>query len=214
MSKKRLNVILVRHGLTDWNEEGRLLGRGPIGLNPKGRAQAQRAAEVLAELPVGAVYSSPQKRTLETAEPIAKVQGLRVETDPGLDEVWLGRWQGKRVEELRGDPDLEKYIENPSHVCDAIEPATSVQERTVACVERLRSRAANGIFVLVSHGDPLRLLLVHYLSMDLPRFRRIEVGNGSVSILRFTPRGPRLLVLNHIPGAGFTDLMRGVTTEG
>jgi broad specificity phosphatase PhoE len=196
VAKKRLNLILVRHGLTDWNEEGRLIGRTGVRLNSRGRVQAERAAEAMRALPIQAVFSSPQRRALETAEPIAELHGLAVETDPGLDEVWLGRWQGKLVRELRGDPDLEKYIEDPTYVCDAIEPAAQVQARVVAVTERLRSEREDGAFVLVSHGDPLRLLLAHYLSMDLPSYRQLEVDNGTVSILRFTPPGPRLQALN------------------
>ncbi len=126
ISKKRFNLILVRHGLTDWNEEGRLLGRIDIRLNSRGRAQANQAAEALRRLPVGAIYSSPQPRTMETAEIIAGLHDLVVEVDPGLDEVWLGRWQGKKIEELRGDPDLEKYLEDPTIRCDAIEPASVI----------------------------------------------------------------------------------------
>ncbi len=196
MTKKRLNLILVRHGLTDWNEEGRLLGRHPIALNDRGRTQAERAADALREHSIEAVFSSPQKRTSETAEAVARVHGLAVRVEEAIDEVWLGHWQGKLVTELRGDPDLEKYIEDPTYVCDAIEPAAKVQERMVGFAERLRSTYDQGNLVLVSHGDPLRLLLVHYLAMDLPLFRRLEVANGSISILRFTPRGPRVVLLN------------------
>ena len=191
MSKKRWDLVLVRHGLTDWNEEGRLLGRNPIPLNERGRAQAEAAARTLGGLSIDAVYSSPQRRTQETAAAIARELALTVETESGLDEVRLGDWQGKLVKDLRGDPDLEKYIEDPTHVCEAIEPAVEVQERIVGFAERLRSERGAGNCVLVSHGDPLRLLVVHYLS-----FRRLEIDNGSVSVLRFTPRGPRLLLLN------------------
>ncbi len=193
---KRLNLVLVRHGLTDWNEEGRLLGRNPIPLNERGRAQAEAVARSLGRLSIDAVYSSPQRRTEETAGPIARELELTVETESGLDEVRLGRWQGKLVKELRGDPDLERYIEDPTYVCDAIEPAVEVQKRIVGFTEQIRSERGTGNVVLVSHGDPLRLLVVHYLSMVLGSFRRLEIDNGSVSILRFTPRGPRLLILN------------------
>ena len=196
MKEKRLNLVLVRHGLTDWNEEGRLLGRNPIPLNERGRAQAEAVARSLGRLSIDAVYSSPQRRTEETAGPIARELELTVETESGLDEVRLGRWQGKLVKELRGDPDLERYIEDPTYVCDAIEPAVEVQKRIVGFTEQIRSERGTGNVVLVSHGDPLRLLVVHYLSMDLGSFRRLEIDNGSVSILRFTPRGPRLLILN------------------
>jgi len=191
-----LELVLVRHGLTDWNEEGRLLGRLDIGLNERGHAQADRVAQTLRGRAVTAVISSPQRRTRETAEPIACEHGLDVQIEHALDEVWVGSWQGKTLKELRGDPDLERLIEDPTYVCDAIEPAAQVQVRVVAAVERLRETAAEGTVVVVSHGDPLRSLLAHYLSMDLRSFRRLEVGNGSVSVIRFSARGLRLMVLN------------------
>jgi broad specificity phosphatase PhoE len=150
----------------------------------------------LSKLSIEAVYSSPQRRTQQTAEVIARALELTVETEEGLDEVWLGHWQGKLVSELRGDPDLEKTIEDPTYVCDAIEPAVEVQKRVVDFAERLRAEKEAGNYVLVSHGDPLRLLITHYLSTELASFRRLEIENGSVSVLRFTPRGPRLLLLN------------------
>lgn len=202
LSPKRSDLILVRHGLTDWNEERRLLGRCDIRLNARGRAQAEQAADALRGLPVGAVYSSPQPRTVETAEIVAGPHRLAVEVEAGLDEVWLSRWQGKTIAELRGDPDLERYIEDPTIRCDAIEPASEVRDRTLAVVERLRSKDRHQTLVLVSHGDPLRLLLAHYLSMQLALFRRLQLDNGSISILRFSPRGPRVLVLNWRSGQG------------
>ena len=71
-----MNLLLVRHGLTDWNEEGRLLGRIDIGLNARGRKQVATLAEILAVLPIARVVSSPQQRALETAAPIADGLGL------------------------------------------------------------------------------------------------------------------------------------------
>ena len=72
----------------------------------------------------------------------------------------------------------------PTHVCDAFEPGTSVHERVVGLVEGRRSGAKESV-VLVSHGDPLRILLAHYLSMPLAAYRRLEIAPASVSVLRF-----------------------------
>jgi broad specificity phosphatase PhoE len=197
-----LRFILVRHGLTDWNESGRLLGRIAIGLNERGRRQARALADALREVQVRAVFSSPQQRTQETAQAIASAQGVEVQTEPGLDEVWLGRWQGKTFGEIQDDPDLLPVLRDPTYVCDAIEPATEVQSRVVAVVETLRRARDPTPVVLVSHGDPLRLILAHYLSMELRDYRRLTVDPGSASILSFDVRGTHLVTLNWKPGPG------------
>jgi broad specificity phosphatase PhoE len=190
----------VRHGLTDWNEEGRLLGRIGIGLNPRGRSQAEAAASTLSSLPVGAVVSSPQRRTLETAEPIARAHGLEVVVEPGLDEVWLSEaWQGKTLPELRGDAELEKTIADPTYRGPMIEAVEDVQSRSVEAVERLRIDRPEETVVVVSHGDPLRAIVAHYLGLPLGQFRRLAIDNGSVSRFKFNPRGPQLLTLNWKP---------------
>jgi broad specificity phosphatase PhoE len=196
MFGNRFRIVLVRHGLTDWNESGRLLGRIAIGLNERGRKQAHALAAALQDVPVRTVVSSPQQRTQETAQAIAAARHVEVQTEAGLDEVWLGRWQGKTFDEIREDPDLLPLLADPTHVCDAIEPAVEVQSRVVAVVETFRQANEPGPVVLVSHGDPLRVLLAHYLSMNLRHYRRLTVDPGSASVLSFDSRGIHLLALN------------------
>lgn len=194
-----MDLILVRHGLTDWNEQGRLMGRSDIALNASGEAQVEAVAQALRDLPVQAVLASPQRRTQQTAEAIARLHELSVRTEHALAEVWLGRWQGMTWNEIKDDPDVTRYLADPTHVSDAVEPGTSVHERVVGLVEGQRSDAGECV-VLVSHGDPLRILLAHYLSLPLAAYRRLEVAPASVSVLRFSaPSGVRMTLLNWRP---------------
>ena len=194
-----MDLILVRHGLTDWNEQGRLMGRSDIELNARGQAQAEAVAEALRGVPVRAVVSSPQRRTQQTAEVIARPHQLSVRIEAALAEVWLGRWLGMTWEDLREDPDVARYLADPTCVSDAFEPAVAIHERVVDFVEGLRSDT-DGTTVVVSHGDPLRILLAHYLSMPLASYRRLEVAPGSVSVLRFSAVfGVRVVLLNWRP---------------
>lgn len=199
MSLPTIELILIRHGLTDWNEEGRLLGRTEIGLNARGRAQAETVAMALTPHTISAVLSGPLRRAQETAAPIAAAHGLGVQTENGLDEVWLRRWEGKTFAEIRDDPDIRQYLADPLHTCGAFEPAAAVRERTVALVERLHNEHAGERIVLVSHGDPLRVLLSHFLAMPLAEYRRLRVTNGSVSVLRHDGRRWQLTLLNWRP---------------
>ena len=194
-----LDLVLVRHGLTDWNQEGRLLGRLPVPLNERGQRQAEAVARALSDVPVEAVISSPQLRARETAEPIAREHDLTVHTDEALAEVWLGpRWEGKAFDEVQDDPDIECVLKNPTYRCGAAEPAVDVEKRVVDLVERLR-KEATGSQVLVSHGDPIRVLLAHYLSMPLTAFRTLVISNASVSVLRFIGSGAHVELLNWQP---------------
>jgi broad specificity phosphatase PhoE len=194
-----VDLILVRHGLTDWNEQGRLMGRSDIELNARGRAQVEAVADALHRVPVRSIFSSPQRRAQQTAAAIARPHQLPVHTEAALAEVWLGRWQGLTWNDIREDPDVARCLADPTYVSDALEPGTAVHERVVGFVEGLRSDADETV-VLVSHGDPLRILLAHYLTMPLASYRRLEVAPGSVSVVRFgTGGGVRVVLFNWRP---------------
>jgi broad specificity phosphatase PhoE len=200
MTGERFQLFLVRHGLTDWNVERRLIGRLSISLNEEGRAQARAAAEALSSYPIRAIYSSPQLRTRETAAFIASALALEVQIDPAFDEVWLDEeWQGKTVEELRDDPEIARALSFPAERSPMLEPIDEVRERTVEAVERLRKELAGGSVVVVSHGDPLRAIVAHYIGLSLGSYRRLLIENGSMTLLRFNARGPQLRLLNWRP---------------
>ncbi len=202
------DLFIVRHGTTDWNEVGRVMGRSAIELNARGRAEAEALAEALSEFSFGAVIASPTYRAQQTAEAIAQRHGLSVRTDADLDEVWVTRWQGKRWQDLRDDPDLQCYFTDATHVCDAFEAAVAVQRRAVAAAERALGDPGDSAIVLVSHGDPIRVLLAHYLGMDLAAYRRLVVSTGSLSVFRFGAAvDRRLLVLNWKPPGTLRELL-------
>ncbi len=192
-----LDLYLVRHGVTDWNESGRLMGRAAVALNARGRAEAEAVAGALAAVPVRAVLASPQTRAQETAAAIAAAHALPVVSEADLAEVWVTRWQGKTFAEIQDDPDLQRYAEDPTFGGEIIEPADAVQQRVVTVAERLRPEG--GSVVLVSHGDPVRLLLAHYLRLSLGDFRRLEVSTGSVSLLRLGSRREQVVMVNWRP---------------
>jgi len=96
--RKSRTLILVRHGLTDWNVEGRYQGRLDIPLNAAGRKQAEALRTQLEKTPFGSVYSSPLQRAFETAQIIAR--GKPIRRDERLAEIDHGDWQGKTHQEI------------------------------------------------------------------------------------------------------------------
>jgi probable phosphomutase (TIGR03848 family) len=190
-------LVLVRHGATDQTGK-RLYGRKPgIHLSQLGREQAAEVARRLSVLPIEAVYASPLERCLETAAPIADALGLQVRPEPGLLETDIGAWTGRTFGQVRrarlwrrilAVPSSERFPEGES--------LAEVQGRAVAAVETIGGRHARRPAVLVSHGDPIRLVLAHYAGVHLDLFQRLNVAPGSVSVVVTGDRGPRLMRLN------------------
>lgn len=209
-----MDLVFVRHGMTDWNEAGRLMGRSDVPLNERGRAQADAIAGVLRSAPVTQIWSSPQRRAQETAQSLARALRLQVQSEPALAEVWVGRWQGKTWVDLHDDPDVQRYLHDPTFCCDALESGAAVRERIVTFLERLRADDA-AMSVVVSHGDPIRIALAHYLSLGIAGYRRLEVAPGSVSVLRFhATREPRAVLLNWRPYKGDAQLRQAPAPAG
>lgn len=202
------DLFLVRHGLTEWNEQGRLMGRSEIGLSTRGRQQARIAGEALAAIRIDAILCSPQRRARETADAIAAPHCLAVETVDDLAEVWLGeRWIGKTFGELRGDPDMLRYFTDPMYGGDILEPASSVERRVARVITRLEEQEQGSRIVLVSHGDPLRILLTHLLGLELPHYRRFAIDNGAINLVRFSGKGRQLVALGWRPN-GLAELCK------
>lgn len=91
MSKNRgVRLLLVRHGQTDWNVEGRYQGQADPPLNARGRVQAHAAAAALRNWKIVAIYTSPLLRARQTAEAISQTTGLRIRLEPRLMEIHQG----------------------------------------------------------------------------------------------------------------------------
>ncbi len=173
-------VLLVRHGETDWNRENRFQGHADPPLNARGWAQAAEVAERLAAEPVDAVYSSPLRRALETAEVVAARLGLAVEQAEGLREIDVGEWQGLTREEV-----ADRYPAAFARWLDlgpGWERGETYDELTTRVLRELRSiaaRHAGARVVAVTHGGPLRA--VHAAAEDMAygelRRRRRAIGN-------------------------------------
>jgi len=96
-----MDILLVRHGESVWNKEQRIQGRKDPGLSEKGRRQAKALGRRLKKEKVGIIYTSGLKRCVQTARAIAKETGAGVKVSPGIEEIILGDWQGRTVEEVK-----------------------------------------------------------------------------------------------------------------
>jgi probable phosphoglycerate mutase len=196
-------LLLVRHGQTPTT--GSVLpGRAPgLHLADKGREQADTAAQRIAVLPkVDAVYASPLERTKETAAPIAKALGQRVQTDRGLLEAEFGDWTGQELKVLMKKPEWHTVQRAPSTFrFPGGESFSEMQTRIVTAIERLRARHFGGVVVAVSHADPIKAAVAHAMGTHLDLFQRIVISPCSVSAIAYTLGGPIVLTVNSTGGS-------------
>ena len=190
-------LILVRHA-PHMLQGKSLVGRTDgIGLSPEGRALLGQLAERFAGAEVDAVLCSPLERTRQTAAAIAGRLGIEVEVAPELNEIDYGDWTGRTFAEVEHEPRWIAWNTFRSGTrLPGAETMIEIQARVLRLVERLRERYPHGRVVLVSHGDPIRAVLLHFLGMSTDFIHRLEVDPGSVSILAVGDAGPCLLKLN------------------
>jgi broad specificity phosphatase PhoE len=172
-------LIVLRHGRTEWNAAGRFQGQADIGLDERGLAQAEQVATVLAELVPSAIYSSDLSRARQTAEPLARACGLPVITDPRLREIHVGSWEGLTIEEMFSqlDDDLKRAYLAGEDVrrSPTGETVAEVGERAGAALEEIGQAAADGsTVVVVMHGLAARAGVCWLLGFPTESWKRLS----------------------------------------
>ena len=198
-------VLLVRHGRTTANTSGVLAGRtAGVRLDERGEEQAARAGDRLAGLPLRAVVTSPLERCRQTAAHIAKRQqgASKVSREKGLAEVDYGEWTGQTLKTLAKEPLWKTVQGQPSAVTfPGGESMAGMAARSVAAVRRWDAaveaeHGAEALWVAVSHGDVIKAVLADALGLHLDTFQRIVVDPASISVVRYTPGRPFVLMTN------------------
>lgn len=156
-----IRLILVRHGETDWNLEGRYQGQSDVPMNDRGRRQSADLVPDLKAYQPSIIYSSDLKRAGETAGILSQELGVPVIFDPRLREVHLGSWEGMLFPEIqaRYSELLVLRRQNPDSVgAPGGETLTQVRMRVLAAIEEIKSRHQNECVAVISHGLPLAIL--------------------------------------------------------
>jgi 2,3-bisphosphoglycerate-dependent phosphoglycerate mutase len=149
-------LLLVRHGETDWNADGRLQGHTDRPLSDFGRRQAQQLAAELEGEELEAIYSSDLSRARETAEIVAERVGLPVALDPDLREKDWGNWEGLTAVER-------------DRVAFVGESTEAHQERMLRALRRIAKRhPGEGRILVVTHGGSMRRAQTAAMGMALP----------------------------------------------
>ena len=192
-------LILIRHASNDYIKEGRLAGwTAGVHINAQGQREADELARRLAHLPIEAIYSSPLERAVDTANAVSICLHLPVEIREGLGEGQVGEWTGKTIKELQDTETWRAMQKSPVGVKPpGGESIEEVQERMVREIDTISRAHPDGLVAIVSHADPLKAAISHYLAWDLNQFQRIAISPASVSVLAVDGEKSGLLLLNH-----------------
>ncbi|MBL7064769.1 MAG: histidine phosphatase family protein [Anaerolineae bacterium] len=179
-------IVLVRHGQTVWNREARFRGRADVELDELGLQQAQATGRYLAaRWPVVATYASPMRRAMQTAEPIARAQGLDAHPLEGLMDIDFGELQGLSVDEVKQRyPTLYRaWLEVPHTVhFPGGEGLNDVRKRVLAGLDEVVARHVGQTVALVSHTVVNRVLLCAVLGLGNEHFWRLRQGTCAVNV--------------------------------
>jgi probable phosphoglycerate mutase len=199
-------LLLIRHGENEYTKKGKLAGHLPnVHLNERGQKQAQALGEAFRDVPLTAIYSSPLERAQETAAPIAAATRLEVQTEAGLIEANVGKWQGRSLAVLRLTRNWKVIQNAPSRAqFPDGEAFHECQSRIVSALDAiLRRHKPKDIVACVFHADPIKLAVAHYIGLPLDQFQRIGCDTGSVTALFISEMGASLMKLNQRPPFDF-----------
>ena len=176
-------IILIRHGETEWNKVRKYQGHMDIELNDWGRQQAGEAAKELANLDIDYFASSDLKRARETAEIIASFHNNNIKEFKELREMNFGEWEGKGFKEIKNDypEDFQKWIEDPiKYSPPAGETLKEFQDRVL---EGFNTILENDSYrnAIVTHGGVIMVFLATILEMPLINYRKFEVVNTGIT---------------------------------
>jgi len=179
---------MVRHGETAANAEMRYLGIRDDPLSEHGVRQANQLAESFAALPITGIFSSPLRRALDTARPIAQRCGLEVRQDPRLREGSFGDWEGLSRQEVRDRSDrdaalLRAWEEDPRAAPPGGESLETIHNRMFELVAQLQSELAGRSLALVTHVGPIKALLAAALGVPISAVRRLFLDPATISVI-------------------------------
>ena len=200
-----MRLILVRHGESEWNRDGRIMGRADIPLTELGRRQAHAVVQALQGEQVQTVYCSPLKRALETGRMISDDQGCPLIPDPDLQELGRGNLEGMtRERAFMAYPDLQRtwpQVSGPTGL-HGQESLGQLDLRVRRCLDRIRAKHSQETIVLVGHYFVNLMILLHFLRLELRYFRNFGQDIAGISIVEVGEDRSTICVLNdtcHLP---------------
>jgi broad specificity phosphatase PhoE len=189
-------IVLVRHGQTEPNRAGRLLGRADPPLNERGHEQAHALATALGSGPTPQlVITSPLLRAQQTAAQITAAAGTPIRIDERLIELDYGEWDQRLLRDIPADVGA-RWRADPSFAAPGGESLVDLRSRITPCAAALMEQTRDGVIVVVSHVSPIKAIICWALDLDDSYAWRLRLDVASISRLAEGLNGPVLLSFN------------------
>lgn len=182
-----MDIILIRHGETEWNKLGLCQGISDISLSSVGNEQAELLARSLKGEDIKHIYSSDLKRAYETAKAIDKYHGIGVKIEPGFREMNQGEFEGVPFVDLRKTRGelLESWRQNPANFrIPNGETLSEVQHRAYLSINNIVEKHTPSTVLVVTHNFTIITLLCKFLGRSLDDFYRFKIKQTSKHIVR------------------------------
>jgi broad specificity phosphatase PhoE len=208
-------IFLFRHGETDMTH-GRYCGSSDPPLNDRGREQAQRICGFLRSETIAAIYASPLRRAIQTAEPSARALGLEITPIAALREADFGEWEGRTFEEVRRRYPA-RWSAREADPCSVAPPGgesyRDLLARIVPAFEDLLGSHGDATIAVFAHRSVNRLFMTRVFTMPVAHYRRIQCDPGALTIIRSHNRRTEILKINECCHLGVTagDVARGLS---
>jgi broad specificity phosphatase PhoE len=205
LDRRVTDLVLVRHGETEWHAGNRYAGRTDVPLTPRGVAQAQDLVAWARRTPPDRVLASPLERARRTAEPAARVAELEVILDDRLVEVDFGKGDGLTRNDMRErfPADLDAFLAAPaSSPLPGGETGADAVARARPALTDAAVALPDGTVLVVAHQTLLRLLLCDLLEIPLDHYRRVfpRLDNVARTVVRPAAEGPAALIALNVSG--------------
>ena len=180
---KETEIILIRHGETEWNSQKRMQGHSNSDLSSVGQAQIQALGQWMKNVPFDLIYSSDSLRAKQTAEAITQFSGHELQFDQRLREKNLGVFEGLTSEEARErHPEVFRLFKTAGskYVIDEGESTQQLQDRALEIVNEIRIKHPEERVLVVTHGGFIRVVMKHSLGLSLETPTRFLIRNTGV----------------------------------
>ena len=193
-----MDLHLIRHGQTDWNEERRVQGQSDSRLTQLGEEQAVELGQRIQLVEFDKAFCSSSLRTRQTAANLFPDSRVEIEYLDNLREIFLGPWEGALYNEIEEqEPDSFRHFWEEPHLFD-VEGAESfyeLQNRAVAVVEKIAELHLDQQIAVVSHGALIKTILCHVENLPMSAlWNPPRMHNCAHSIIRFSADGSQEIV--------------------
>ncbi len=183
-----MNIFIVRHGATEWNEKDLVQGNIDLPLSEKGRKAVEKTAEYLKSINFKMVFTSNMERSKETGKIIAEKKGINdIISIKELNELDCGDWEGLSMNEIRGErvDEYKALMDSPDYKIPGGESFHDVVSRFKKGWEKLMDKTRGENILFVSHIVITRAFLYSKLGIPYNSIRNFILSNGSVSMFEF-----------------------------